>query len=91
MISQVHLKYVFEMNTDIVLMLHAKDLKISDLSTYISKSLTLLMCISSYYESSTSSMMLQIGNSIQLIFAIIYFQSIITHVIPTYITHINRY
>jgi hypothetical protein len=42
MISQVHLKYVFEMNTDIVSMLYAKDLKISDLSTYISKSLTLL-------------------------------------------------
>jgi hypothetical protein len=42
MISQVQLKYVFEMNTDIVLMLHTKDLKISDVSTYISKSLTLL-------------------------------------------------
>jgi hypothetical protein len=42
MISQVHLKYVFEMNAYIVLMLYAKDLKIIDLSTYISKSLALL-------------------------------------------------
>lgn len=75
MISQVHLKYVFEMNTYIVLMLYAKDLKIIDLSTYISKSLVLLNVYHHIYEPSTFPMMLQIGNSTQLIFAIIYFQS----------------